>query len=171
MIPAVTAGTRTMIRRLGLAALLAATVSALPLLAGPAAAQSRPKPAAEPKLEEREGFALKEAKTFPLGASWTAITLNGKPIGSRRITLMVDHNLRGTGFGGCNTFSAAAYPLREQGFAVGPLAMTKRSCDKGTQDFERSYLLALRGARKWDVVAGRLIIKGAAGEIQFDRGI
>jgi heat shock protein HslJ len=171
MIPAMTAGNRTMIQRLGLAALLAATASALPLLAVPAMAQSAPTPAAQPKLEEREGPSIKQDKTFPLGASWTATALNGKPINSRRITLMVDHNLRGTGFGGCNTFSASAYPLREQGFAVGPLAMTKRSCDKATQDFERSYLTALRGARKWDVVAGRLVIKGAAGEIQFDRGI
>lgn len=160
-----------MIRRLGLAALLAATASALPLLAGPAAAQNRPKPATQPSLEEREGPQIKQDKTFPLGASWTATSLNGKAISSRRITLMVDHNLRGTGFGGCNTFSAAAYPLRDQGIAVGPLAMTKRACDKGVQDFERSYLTALRGARKWDLVAGRLIIKGVAGEIHFDRGI
>lgn len=158
-------------RRLGYAALLAASVSALPLLTDPASAQRRPKPAEQPTLEQREGPAVKQDKNFPLGASWTAIALNGRPITDRRITLQVDQNLRGTGFGGCNTFSASAYPLRQQGFAVGPLALTKRACDKGVLDFERSYLMALRGARNWDVVAGKLIIKGAAGEIQFDRGI
>jgi heat shock protein HslJ len=172
IITAMTAGNRMMIRRLDLTAFLAALLPTLPLLADPAAAQRRgPKPAEETPLEQREGPAIKQDKTFPLGASWTAISLNGKPISDRRITLQVDQNLRGTGFGGCNTFSASAYPLRQQGFAVGPLALTKRSCDKGVLDFERSYLTALRGARNWDVVAGKLVIKGAAGEIQFDRGI
>lgn len=159
-------------RRLGLAALLASFVPMLLLAATPADAQRRgPQPKADTSNTPQEGPAIKQEKTFPLGASWTAIALNGKPIADRRITLQVDQNLRGTGFGGCNTFSAAAYPLRQQGFAVGPLALTRRTCEKGVLDFERSYLLALRGARNWDLVAGKLVIKGSAGEIQFDRGI
>ena len=84
---------------------------------------------------------------------------------------MVDQNLRGTGFAGCNTYSASAYPLRQQGFAVGPVAVTKRACDKAVMDFERNFLLALRGSRQWDLVEGRLVLKTAAGEIRFDRGI
>lgn len=166
-----TVGMRMMLRRLGISAFLAASVTALPLLVGTASAQRGPKPAQEPSLEQREGPTIKQDKTFPLGASWTAISLNGKPVANRRITFQVDMNLRGTGFGGCNTFSASAYPLRQQGFAVGPVALTKRSCDKAVLDFERSYLMALRGARNWDLVAGKLVIKGAAGEVQFDRGI
>lgn len=112
-----------------------------------------------------------QEKNFPLGASWTAVSLNGKPISDRRATLMVDQNLRGTGFAGCNTFSASAYPLRQQSFAVGPLALTKRSCDKGLSDFERSYLTALRATQKWDLVNGKLVLKGGAGELQFDRAL
>jgi heat shock protein HslJ len=61
--------------------------------------------------------------------------------------------------------------LRQQGFAVGPVAVTKRACDKAVMDFERSFLLALRGARQWDLVEGRLVLKTASGEIRFDRGI
>lgn len=113
----------------------------------------------------------KQEKTFPTGASWAAISLNGRPIGDRRATLLIDSNLRGTGFGGCNNFSATAYPLREQGLAVGPVALTNRSCDKGLTDFERQYLTALRAARNWDIVEGRLVIKGSAGELRFERGI
>ena len=156
-------------RRLGFAALLAAFVPML-LASGQAEAQRRRQPQNAPPPGQ-EVPPAKQDKTFPLGASWTAVALNGKPIADRRITLQVDQNLRGTGFGGCNTFSAAAYPLREQGFAVGPLALTKRSCDKAVLDFERSYLLALRGTRNWDLVAGKLVLKGAGGEVQFDRGI
>lgn len=152
-------------RRLGIAASLAALVPLLLIASHEAMAQGSA-PAAP-----QEGPAIKQEKNFPLGASWSAVSLNGKPVADRRATLQVDANLRGTGFGGCNTFSASAYPLRQQGFAVGPVAMTKRSCDKGLLDFERSYLTALRGARNWDIVNGKLVIKGAAGEVQFDRGL
>ena len=112
-----------------------------------------------------------QEKKFPLGAAWTAVSLNGKPIADRRATLQVDANLRGTGFAGCNTFSASAYPLRQQSFAVGPLALTKRTCDKGLSDFERSFLTALRATQKWDLVNGKLVLKGGAGELQFDRAL
>ncbi|MGE7472955.1 META domain-containing protein [Bosea sp. NPDC003192] len=121
--------------------------------------------------QQQEAPPPKQEKNFPLDASWTAIQMNGKPITGYRATLKVDSNLRGTGFAGCNTFSASAYPLRQQAFAVGPIAVTKMACDKGASDFERSYLMALRTARQWDLVEGRLVIKTGAGEIRFDRGI
>jgi len=161
-------------RRIGFAAFLVAlapislTASGEAWAQGPGYGRSKPAPAAP---TQQEGPAIKQEKTFPLGASWTALTMNGKPIADKRATLLVDQNLRGTGFGGCNTFSASAYPLRQQGFAVGPVALTRRACDKSLADFERSYLTALRGARNWDVVNGKLVIKGAAGELTFDRGI
>lgn len=112
-----------------------------------------------------------QEKNFPFNASWTLLQMNGKPITGNRATLKVDSNLRGTGFGGCNTFSASAYPLRQQAFAVGPIAVTKIACDKGAAAFERSYLLALRTARQWDLVEGRLVIKTGSGELRFERGI
>jgi heat shock protein HslJ len=121
--------------------------------------------------QQQEAPPPKQEKNFPLDASWTAIQMNGKPITGYRATLKVDSNLRGTGFAGCNTFSASAYPLRQQAFAVGPIAVTKMACDKGASDFERGYLMALRTARQWDLVEGRLVIKTGAGEIRFDRGI
>ena len=127
-----------MIRRLGLAAVLVALAVPM-LMPDEAAAQRRQQ---LPSREELGGGTTaiplpQQEKTFPLGASWSVVALNGKPVQDRRATLMVDQNLRGTGFAGCNTFSASAYPLREQGFAVGPIAITRRSCDKGTLDFDR----------------------------------
>jgi heat shock protein HslJ len=115
--------------------------------------------------------APKQEKQFPLGQSWTAISLNGKSFSGARPSFQIDENLRGTGFSGCNTFSATTFPLREQNFATGPVAVTKRSCDAGASAVERSFLVALRGARTWDVTEGRLIIKGAGGELVFERGI
>ena len=161
-----------MIRRLGLAAVIAALAAPM-LMPGEAMAQRR---AQTPSREELGGGITpipvpQQEKNFPLGASWSLVALNGKPVQDRRATLIVDQNLRGTGFGGCNTFSASAYPLRQQAFAVGPIAVTKMACDKGASAFERSYLIALRTARQWDLVEGRLVLKTGAGEIRFDRGI
>jgi heat shock protein HslJ len=155
-----------MTRRLGYAALLAALAV---LAVSPAEAQRRSRQAPPPQPDQT--IPTQQEKNFPLGATWSAATLNGKSIADRRATFQVDQNLRGTGFGGCNTFSAAAYPLKQQGLAVGPVALTKRACDKGMLDFERSFLTALRAARNWDLVNGRLVVKGAAGEVTFDRGI
>lgn len=161
-----------MIRRLGLAAALA--VLAVPMLMpGEAAAQRRQQMPSRSELggSQTEIPQAQQEKNFPLGASWSVVQMNGKPVYDRRATLIIDKNLRGTGFGGCNTFSAAAYPLRQQGLAVGPIALTKRSCDKGLLDFERAFLTALRGTRNWDIVNGRLILKGAAGELTLSRSL
>ena len=161
-----------MIRRLGLAAVLAALAVPM-LMPGEAAAQRRqPMPSREEMGGAGTAIPLpQQEKTFPLGASWSVVALNGKPVQDRRATLIVDQNLRGTGFGGCNTFSASAYPLRQQGFAVGPIALTKRSCDKGALDFERAFLMALRATNKWDLVNGRLVLKGGAGELTLSRSL
>ena len=161
-----------MIRRLGLAAVLAALAAPM-LMPVEAMAQRRGQ---MPSREEMGGGITpipipQQEKTFPLGASWSLVAMNGKPVQERRATLIVDQNLRGTGFGGCNTFSASAYPLRQQSFAVGPIAVTRRSCDKGTLDFERAFLMALRSAQKWDLVSGRLVLKGGAGELTLSRSL
>jgi heat shock protein HslJ len=157
-----------MTRRLGYAAALALLMVPA-LTSSEALAQRRGRPPADTGTQLPPPPA--QEKTFPFGASWSVVTLNGKPASDRRATFQVDANLRGTGFGGCNTFSASAYPLREQGFAVGPIALTKRACDKGLNDFERSFLTALRAAQKWDLVEGKLVIRGGAGEVRLDRAL
>ena len=54
---------------------------------------------------------------------------------------------------------------------MGPIALTKRSCDKGALEFERAFLTALRATRNWDLVNGRLVLKGAAGELTLSRSL
>ncbi len=77
-----------------------------------------------------------ETAVFLSASSWTAASLNGKAYGGERPTLRIDDVFRGTGFSGCNTFSATTYPLREMGFAVGPVAVTRRACDGGAMAIE-----------------------------------
>lgn len=109
-------------------------------------------------------------KNFPLGKNWVAVSLNGKRYGgAEKPSFVLDSQFRARGFGGCNTFSAVAFPLRDMGIAVGPLALTRRACDKGTLAAENAYLSALRYAQKWDIVGGQLVMKGPAGELRFDR--
>ncbi|MCU4178918.1 META domain-containing protein [Bosea sp. BH3] len=142
------------------------------LIPNEAAAQRQKMPTRSELGEQKvEIPAAQQEKTFPLGASWSVVQFNGKPVYDRRATLLIDQNLRGTGFGGCNTFSASAYPLRQQGLAVGPIAVTKRACDKGAQEFERAFLMALRATNKWDLVNGRLLLKGASGEVTLSRSL
>ena len=111
-------------------------------------------------------------KVFPLGSSWVAVSLNGKPFTGERPSFKLDDQLRATGFSGCNTYATAAYPLREQGLAVGPFALTKRSCDKGTMALEQAFLVALRSSAKWDIQGRNLIIRTQnGGELRMERSL
>ncbi|MBM3084598.1 META domain-containing protein [Chelatococcus daeguensis] len=143
-------------------------------MAAPALAQTRsgqPNNAAQAAREkERQTNVPQQAeKQFPVGTSWVAISLNDKPYSGDRPGFALDAQYRARGFGMCNTYSATAYPLRDQGFAVGPLAMTKKDCGKQVMAAERAFLVALRTARKWDLVNGQLVLTGESGTLRFER--
>lgn len=154
----------------------ATLVIALTALASEAAAQSVPTPGFRQPGQRREekppvDLSQKPEKQFPLGSSWVAVSVNGKRFGGERPAFLVDKQFRARGFGGCNNFSATAYPLREQGIAVGPLALTKKQCDKAVMELERAFFVALRTSQKWDSDVGSLVLKSPAGEIRFERSI
>ncbi|WP_460449170.1 META domain-containing protein [Alsobacter sp. SYSU BS001988] len=114
----------------------------------------------------------KPQKTFPTDVQWTLVSMGGKSVsGGERPTISLDGQFRARGFGGCNTFSATAYPLQQQHFAVGPIAATKKACDKSVMEFERSFLLAFRTSQLWDTKDGYLIIQSQRGELRFQRSI
>lgn len=150
-------------------------VTAVGVLAASSAAEAqsrRSRGNADQQAPGYEQLKKKEEKKFPLGASWIAVSLNGKTFGgSERPAFTLDDRFRVRGFGGCNSFSTTAFPLREQGIAVGPLALTRRSCDKGLMAVETAFLTALRTSAKWDTDVGTLIIKGPNGEIRFERSL
>ncbi len=111
-------------------------------------------------------------KNFPLDSTWTAVSLNGKPFGGAdRPSFIIDKQYRARGYGGCNTFAATAFPLKEQHLAVGPLALTKRSCDKSLAATEQAFFIALRTAAAWDLVGPQLVLKSPNGELRFDRAL
>lgn len=116
-----------------------------------------------------------QGKVFPLNSSWVALSLNGKPLGSdeptKRPSFKLDDQMRATGFSGCNNYSTTAYPLREQGLAVAPFALTKNSCDKAAMAIEQAFLMALRTSGKWDIQGRILIIRSQSGELRFERSL
>ncbi|MGJ3263682.1 MAG: META domain-containing protein [Salinarimonas sp.] len=110
-------------------------------------------------------------KQFPLGVTFEAATLNGRAFDGERPAMTLDETLRLRGFSGCNNYSATAYPLRDQGFAVGPFALTRRQCDSATMQKERTFLEALRAAQRWDTEGPRLTIQGPRGELVLERAL
>ena len=70
-------------------------------------------------------------KNFPLDQTWSLRELNGKPVPSGLdASLKIDGALRGSGFTGCNSWSATLYPVKDQHLMVGPFALTKKQCAK-----------------------------------------
>jgi heat shock protein HslJ len=149
------------------AALLAAAVA----MTAPADAQA---PAGKPAQQPGQKPSVLQAqeKQFPVPSTWTVISLNGKPFTGRdRPTFSLDQQFRAKGFGGCNTYSATSYPLREQRLAVGPLALTKKQCEKDVMESERAFLVALRTSMQWDFDGLTLVVKTQSGELRFERSI
>jgi heat shock protein HslJ len=113
----------------------------------------------------------KEEKTFPKDSNWTLRSLNGKPVpAGLEATMRIDNQFRGSGFAGCNTWSATMWPVRGQRFAVGGVAVTKKACPQPAAKFEQEFLNALFQAPTWDIVNGMLEVKSQSGALSFSRG-
>ena len=113
-----------------------------------------------------------QQKNFPLDQTWSLRELNGKPVDATLdVSLKIDSAMRGSGFTGCNSWSATMYPVKDQHLLVGPYALTKKKCDKDTMAIEFGFLSALLAAPSWDLVNGDLVIKGARGELRMVRSL
>jgi heat shock protein HslJ len=111
-------------------------------------------------------------KNFPLDQTWSLRTINDKPIPSGLdVSLQIDGNLRGSGYTGCNSWSATIYPVKEQHLLMGPVALTKKQCAKDVMAVETGFLGALLGSPTWDLVNGELVVKGPRGTLHFDRSL
>ncbi|RBP15741.1 heat shock protein HslJ [Roseiarcus fermentans] len=150
-----------------LAAALAAALAlsfAVPALAAPKGPvdeeDEKPKPL--PPLQ----------KNFPLDQTWSLKELNGKPVpAGLDASLKIDGTLRGSGFTGCNSWSATLYPVKDQHLMVGPFALTKKQCGKDVMQIEIGFLSTLLGSPTWDLVNGDLVIKGPRGAARLARSL
>jgi heat shock protein HslJ len=154
-----------MLKSLLAAALAAALILPVPASAGPPSGpqdeeDKTPKPL--PPLQ----------KNFPLDQTWSLKELNGKPVPSGLdASLKIDGSLRGSGFTGCNSWSATLYPVKDQHLMVGPFALTKKQCAKDLMQLEIGFLSTLIGNPTWDLVNGDLVIKGPRGTARLARSL
>lgn len=111
-------------------------------------------------------------KNFPLDQTWSLRELNGKSVPSGLdASLKIDGNLRGSGFTGCNSWSATLYPIKDQHLLVGPFALTKKKCPKDVMAIEFGFLSNLLAKPAWDLVNGDLVIKGPRGSMRLARSL
>ena len=111
-------------------------------------------------------------KRFPQKMIWVLKEFNGKPVPvAGDFTFMLDDNFRASGTSGCNSWSATVYPSRGQRIAVGPIAITRNTCDKAKTDFERIYLGSIHAGPFWDMEGSDLVFKGPAGPLKFKNSI
>jgi heat shock protein HslJ len=113
-----------------------------------------------------------QQKNFPLDQTWSLRSINDKPIPEGLdVSLKIDGNLRGSGYTGCNSWSATLYPIKDQHLAVGPFALTKKQCAKDIMAVEFGFLSALTASPSWDLVNGDLVIKGPRGALRLARSL
>jgi heat shock protein HslJ len=113
-----------------------------------------------------------QQKNFPLDQTWSLRDINDKPVpAGLDASLKIDGNLRGSGYTGCNAWSATLYPVKDQHLLLGPYALTKKQCAKDVMAVEFSFLSALTGSPTWDLVNGDLVIKGPKGSLRLARSL
>jgi heat shock protein HslJ len=146
---------------------------ALVLSLAPAAAQMGPKLPRRQQEEKPKGPTGPAEQQFPYGATWILSEIGGRPVSGDAPSFDLDDKLRATGFGGCNTFSMALYPIREQKLAAGSIAMTKKTCGKDLDETEKSMLVTLHSLPKWHLESnGDLTVTGPNGAVlKFKRGL
>jgi heat shock protein HslJ len=111
-------------------------------------------------------------KNFPLDQTFSLRDLNGKPVpADLDVSFKLDGAFHASGYSGCNSWSATAYPQQNQHILVGGFAMTKKTCDKANQAIEQGFLRALMGTPAWDLVNGDLVLKGPGGAMRLVRSL
>ncbi|HMN73752.1 MAG TPA: META domain-containing protein [Rhodoblastus sp.] len=152
-------------------AILASVVAAAALVAQPALAQKKHKGQQQQQGEgEKKDDKNAYESPFPTKANWQLTSINGKTPPADA-SLLIDENLRGTGSSGCNTWSATLYPIKGHRLAMGPVAMTKKTCSNEINGFERAYLTVLRSGPVWDLKGSTLTVKSQYGELVYNRGL
>ena len=111
-------------------------------------------------------------KNFPLDQTFSLRELNGKPVPSDLdVSFKLDGAFHASGYTGCNSWSATAYPQANQHLLAGGFVMTKKTCEKTNQAIENGFLRALQGSPSWDLVNGDLVFKGPGGAMRLVRSL
>ena len=125
-----------------------------------------------PKPEEAPKPLPPLQKNFPLDQTFSLRDLNGKTVSADLdVSFKLDGAYHASGYTGCNSWSATAYPQQNQHLLVGGFAITKKNCSKDNLAIEHGFLRALQGGPAWDLVNGDLVIKGPGGAMRLVRSL
>jgi heat shock protein HslJ len=114
--------------------------------------------------------AAQEARKFPMGQTFKAISISGFDVQNAGITLTVSaeaqsNRLVGSGNAGCNTWNATVV-LREDQVDIMTIATTRKMCSKARMTTEQAFLTSLKSAQRWRIdEKGRLILEGEAARL------
>ncbi len=146
---------------LAFAAALVSTAALAGIIPAPSAPDEKPKPL--PPLQ----------KAFPLDQTFSLRELNGKKVSAELdVSFKLDGAYHASGFTGCQSWSATAYPQQNQHLLVGGFApFSSKPCDKANKAIEQGFLHALLGTPAWDLVNGDLVFKGPGGTMRLARSL
>lgn len=148
-----------------LAVPLALALLAMPAMAAPRAPKQEPVNVPDGKTP------ITGKRSFPFNESMR-VTKLGRRVLERPITFIITDNLRIEGHGGCNGFSATAYPLVDGRLVIGPIAATRKACGGRTLEEETFFFRVVRSMRTWKMSpdARGVIFSGPPGNINVERG-
>ena len=129
--------------------------------AAPGLAQTKPTPIIPKSLD-------KKSLSFPLDRTFAAVSYKDQKFKDDRPTLLVSSSYRGLGFSACNNWSATIVPRADQRIAIGPVAITKRSCDKRLMHNEQVFLFVMRTSQTWFFDGKVLTLTGPYGTMTFE---
>lgn len=146
---------------------------ALAMIAGtgaPADAAAEKKQPADARKAAEERY--KQEQTYPTKTTWALRSINGKAVPAEYdVTFRIDDNYRGSGFGGCNFWSATVYPQRSQRLVAGPVAVTKKMCDAARMQTERAFLNGVATGPEWSIDGSQLILKNGQLKMVLERAL
>jgi heat shock protein HslJ len=113
----------------------------------------------------------RKSHAFPFDRTMVAVAYKDQQFRDDRPTILVSQNYRGTGFSACNNWSATVLPKNDQNLAIGPVAISKRQCDKRLMHNEQVFLFVMANSRSWSFDGRTLTFTGPFGTMTFQPAI
>jgi heat shock protein HslJ len=108
---------------------------------------------------------------FPVDRTMVAVSYKDQLFKDDRPTLLVSANYRGTGFSACNNWSATVVPRADQRLGVGPIAISKRTCDERLMHNEQVFLFVFKTAQTWSYDGRVLTVTSPYGDMKFESAV
>jgi len=104
-----------------------------------------------------------EARRFPVEQRFVVSYLNGQDFAAKSLTFTVRRDqgrgMRGTGFSGCNTWSARVEIVDDR-FTMSEIGSTRKFCHRDRMKTEMEFLTILKSLTRWSMDGRTLVLTG-----------